>query len=532
MLRPLKTVMICTLIAGAASAIAQEHPSAAITTLRVNTRIVVLDVNVTDKAGKQVEGLTQNDFTVLEDRVPQSIRSFEAPSAHIMPGSKAGQPVNLVHSAADLPKIGVAPVTILVLDELNTRFEDMSFGRAQLAKYLHAQGSVLAQPTALLYAGNTRFVQMRDYTQDRDTLLNDVKKHMPELPTKMMGGNSGAGAVERMAQTLASLEQLSQATAGTRGRKNVLWVGVGFPSSNIAGLDNKTAETIEAAIRRCTDMLLAARITLYTIDPTANTTTTLAVATPDDMEATNPADMESATNGNGGQPFAGSVQFSNFAPATGGRAFLSRNDIHNEIGEGIAAGATYYTLSYAPSSTREEDARYRRICIVMKDPSLYATTRNGYFAAEPLPTPTAGEPPKQARAQVQLDLSNAVNSTMSYNALKLSAVKEASSKGRGVESYTITVKGADPATAISWRNAAGGKAGQAEATVLAAWYGAQNKLLGHVAQELTATRPDSSDADAIFQLEVPLGAAKPNRLRLVVRDAVTGHMGTIDIANP
>jgi VWFA-related protein len=520
--------LLATLLSPASIAQTAPRPAASAMTLKVNARIVVLDVTVTDKAGNLVDDLSQKDFTVLEDKVSQSIRSFEPPSAHRMPGSRPDKPANLVHSAADLPKIGNAPVTILVLDELNTRFEDMSFGRNQLVKYLQGQGPVLSQPTALLYATNTKFVQLRDYTQSRETLLNDVKKHMPEYPSKMMTGKQGPAAVERMAQTLASLEQLAQASGGTPGRKNVVWVGSGFPSSDIAGLDATTAATIEAAIRRCTGMLLAARITLYTIDPTANTTTTLAISTPDDLELSNPADLDSAEDENGRQPFSGLVQFSNFAPATGGRAFLSRNDVHNEIGEGIAAGATYYTLSYVPSNASEEAAKYRNIRVVMKDPNLHATTRNGYFPAATLPTPTTGEPPRQERAQIQLDLSNAVTSTMSYNALKLSAAKTVSA----AEIYDITVSGANPATAISWRIALDGKTGQAEAIVLAAWYGAQNKLLGHIAQELTATRPAGSAADAVFQLAIPLGAAKPTRLRLVVRDAATGHMGTIDIANP
>ena len=516
-------------MAGLAAHAQSGTPSAdAVTTLKVKARIVVLDVTVTDKAGKLVDNLTQKDFSVLEDRVPQPIRSFEPPSAHTMPGSMPEKPVDLVHSAADLPKIGRAPVTILVLDELNTRFEDMSYGRNQLIKYLQTQGPVLAQPTALLYAGNTRFVELHDYTQNRDALLNEIKRHLPEYPSKAMRGKQGPVAVERMAQTLSSLEQLAQASAGTPGRKNLIWVGVGFPSSDIVGLDPKTAETIEAAMRRCTDMLLAARITMYSIDPTANTTTTLAVATPDDLEAATPADLDTASTENGSPAASGLVQFSNFAPATGGRAFLSRNDIHNEIGEGIAAGATYYTISYAPTNESEEAGQFRNIRIVMKDPSLHATTRNGYFAADSLPTPTTGEPPKQARSQIQLDLSNAVNSVMSYNALKLSAGK----KTGKAETYSVTVSGADRATAIAWRLAPDGRSEQAEATVLAAWYGAQNRLLGHVAQELTATRPNGSKAEAVFDLSVPLAGAKPERLRLLVRDAVSGHMVTIDIVKP
>jgi VWFA-related protein len=494
-------------------------------TLRVTSRIVVLDVTVTDKAGNLVPNLTQADFTVLEDKVPQPIRSFEAPSAHRLPGSAPGVTPDLVHSAADLPKIGSAPVTLLVLDELNTRFEDMSFGRQQLVKYLQAQPAVLAQPTTLLYAANSKFTQLRDYTQERDALLDDLKRHMPEYPSKMMTGKQGPAAVERMAQTLASLQQLAQASAGTPGRKNVVWVGVGFSPSNLIGLDPATAATIQSAIRRVTDALLASRITLYTINPTANTTTTLDISTVDDLD--NAEDENGGTLDSG--PFSGLVQFSNFAPATGGRAFLSRNDIHNEIADAIAAGATYYTLSYAPTSTSADPAKYRNIRVVMRDPSLHATTRNGYYAAAAASTsPSVADPAKQTRAQIQLDLSNAVTSAISYNGLKLSARRADGAN------YAITVSESNPASSIAWRPTPDGKAEQAEATVLAAWYDGKGKLLGHTAQELTATRPlsgpaQAGPAEATFTLAVPLGGAHPERLRLVVRDAVSGRMGTIDL---
>jgi len=42
----------------------------------VNIRRVRLPITVTDKKGAFVSGLTQNDFVVLEDKVPQKIDSF------------------------------------------------------------------------------------------------------------------------------------------------------------------------------------------------------------------------------------------------------------------------------------------------------------------------------------------------------------------------------------------------------------------------------------------------------------------------
>ncbi len=338
--RSLSVVALLTLVAfTGAHSTALGQDQSVVTTLKVQTQIVVLDIVVTDKKGNPVTNLTREDFTILENKLPRPIRSFDPPSAHQIPSG------TIVSSSADLPKIGDAPVTILVLDELNTRFEDMSYARNSMVKYLQSQPTTLRQPTQLLLATNTRFLQLHDYTQNRDDLISQVQHHIPEYPNKMMNGPGGPAAVERMAQSLASLEQIAQAASGTPGRKNVIWVGNGFPSANLQSLDERTAATIEQAVQRCTDMLLAARVTMYTINPTANTTTTIDVQTPDDLAM--------AENENGGQPYAGSLQFATLAPLTGGRAFLSRNDINNEIAEGIDAGSSYYTLSYSPPVNRK-----------------------------------------------------------------------------------------------------------------------------------------------------------------------------------
>ena len=381
----LRRLSFALLLAGLPAVACAQEPANSNPTLKISTRIVVLDVVVTDKKGNLVtSGLGKDDFTILEDKTPQTLQSFEPPSAHALPAGIE------VKSAEDLKKIGDAPVTVLVLDELNTRFEDMSFSRQAMIKYLQAQPPLLKQPTVLLLATNTRFVQMHDYTQSRDELIDQIKHRMPEYPTKMMAGRGGAAAVERMAQSLSSLEQIAQASTGTAGRKNVIWVGNGFPSADLVGLDPAQAATIEAAVRQCTDMLLAARITMYTINPTLNSTVTVDVETPDDLT--------SAQTENGGELYSGSIQFSTFAPATGGRSFLSRNDVNNEIAEGIAAGSNYFTMSYAPTNRSDDAQKYRNIRIVMKDPNLRATTRNGYYPPTAATMNIASiEDPKQAR---------------------------------------------------------------------------------------------------------------------------------------
>ena len=68
------------------SAIAQQSgnaqqpaaaPSSAITTLRVDTKLTIVDVTVSDKNGNPVHGLKQSDFVIKEDGKPQPIRNFD-----------------------------------------------------------------------------------------------------------------------------------------------------------------------------------------------------------------------------------------------------------------------------------------------------------------------------------------------------------------------------------------------------------------------------------------------------------------------
>ena len=483
--------------------------------LHVTTKVVVLDVVVTDKHGNLVhrDDLKKNDFTIYENGVEQQVRNFDPPASHQMPSP--GKAV--VNSAADLNKIGDAPVSILVLDELNSKFEDMSFSREMMIKYLQEQPAVLKEPTVLMIAENSKFQRVHDYTQNRDELIAVIKKHMPEYPWRMMNnGSSGPGAVERIAQVLASLQQLAQSSGGTPGRKNLIWVGNGFPTVDLTGLDLAEAAVIEAAIRRVTTQMLASRITMYTINPMAGSSATVDIEYPDDLNSTAAAEANMAPFG------SGAISFTDFAPSTGGASFQGRNDLNNVIAEGIAKGEEYYTLSYSPSDQSDEPSKYRNIVISMKGPNLRATTRKGYFPdtgsdANPLEDKTASD--KQKQRDLALDLSQALTSTISYNALQIAAQKHQNGE------YTIHVADAR----ITWSEPAQDSSQHAEATVAAAWYDAKGKILGHVAREETFPR-SADQSGAMYVLTLPDLSVGVTRIRFVVRDAMSGRMGTTDVA--
>jgi VWFA-related protein len=476
----------------------------------VTSRLVVLDVVVTDKAGHLVPGLTQKDFTVYEDKEPQTIRSFEGPELHhLAPDVK-------IESTADLGKAPQAPVTILVLDELNTSFQDMSYARHELEKYLLSQPAELPQPTTLLAATNTKFQVLVDYTRDRQAVLTALDKHFPQYPWALMqSGKGGPGTAERLAQSLGSLQQIAHATAGHPGRKNLIWVGRGFPAVNTNESTDKQAAVIQNAVQQVIDTLRDARVTLTSIDPTINSTDTVLLETPDDLDA--------AEDENGNDPFQGDVNFQLLAPATGGRIYFSRNDVDAEISETLNRADNYYTLSYSPTNRNDLAQPYRRISVSVDRPGLKASTRNGYYiqTAQPAPPATAQDA-RELRARLAFDLGSAVNSNIAYTGLPLTVSRVPGQ----ADTFVIHVN----TQALLWRDTPNGGS-QAEVTLAVASFNKQNKMLAHAVDEriarLNAQAGPAEPAATDFTMtaSIPAGAT---HVRFAVRDAATGKMGTAD----
>ena len=518
------TAVLMAVLLPATSLPAQQAPAPDI---KVSVRLVTLDVVVTDKKGNLVTNLNRDDFHVYEDAQPQAIRTFEPPSAHLMPQSHDGKPQMVVTSSADLPKIGHAPVTILVLDELNTAFSDMSFARQSLEKYLRAQPEILNQPTALLVANNTKFQLLQDYTQKRADVLAALKAHFPEYPWKMAnGGKGGPNAVERIVQSLSSLLQIAEATRGTPGRKNVIWVGVNAPGVDLSTADPVTTQEMNDVVIRVTQTLLATRVAVYYIDPTINSSATVGIMVPDDSDD---GDTFVATD-----PFSADINFNEFAPATGGKIFTSRNDINNEIETSIGNGNTYYSISYSPTNKNEDAAKFRNIKIKLSNPNLVAVTREGYYpegenANNIESDSTLGA--NQRKSMLQMELSQAAVSALEYNGLSVTAEKAADKK-----QWEIAVDGKN----LSWSPAPNGML-VAEVTAMAVDFddrpngkgktsaGAKSKMLGHVSRELQSSRKtDSPAASVVFQLPVDISNGA-TRVRIVMRDAVSGRIGTVDV---
>ncbi len=467
-------------------------------TLRRVSRLVILDVVVTDKQGNIVNGLTRDDFHVTELDQPQTILNFEAAGAHTTPAAAD------INSTADLDRLAPqAPVNILLLDEFNTRFEDMAFARYSLKKLLQKQPDHLTTPTMLIAVDLQHFTVLQDYTQNKAALLNALDHHFVAYPWQV---HNGGWIAERYGTAFATLTRVAEAVVGHPGHKNMIWIGRGFPPYNFVNGPVDTENRVNNAVQLCVNELRDARVTLYTVDPAGLTVTPGGGYGPD-----------AAFN----DPFGGNYQFSKLAVATGGRTFYGRNDVDAEIGTGIREGGSFYSLTYRPDTASVDPKKFRRIKITLSRPDLIATTREGYYVQQ---GPARVNPVNPSR-RLQFEVLSADASNMVYDGVPLTLTPDPANP----DTFTIKVDG----SGLIWAPATDTAPRHADVVVVASTFDRKNKELKRIAKvisasatgDVPATGPIKRDLNLKFPLEHD---PKAVRARFVVRVSATGRIGTAD----
>ncbi len=496
------------LLFGSFHAGAQSKPPSLDNTLTVNSRLVVLDVVVTDQHGQPIDDLTARDFQVYEDGKLQRIVSVELPSAHTLPQASTAA---TVFDPAKPANFGQSPVNILVLDEANTHFADSSFARRSLREYLVKQPAVLAQPTTLLSIYDNHFKTLQRFTLDRDALLRALAAEPTKYAWKLeINGNTDDGPIERLDQSLRALEEIAQSDARIPGRKNLIWVGGGFPTLDPASIDGNDAQEVKDALQHVTDVLLGTRITLYAVDPTSSAAGMTEITDTTQLEF---AEAAGGVLSGSSDPFGASDDFDRLGPVTGGRVVRGRNDVAQQIASSVELGARFYTIAYAPSSAAETASQYRKIKVVCLKPGLMTTTRNGYYSS--------GPQLQTARATAAYDLTTAAESDLPLNGLRVTVAPSPSG-------YAVHVALPD----LAWQPKDDGMA-TASVYIMVVSLNDRKKMLGHTVIGMTANAgPAANLHDAAKTAEFAVSAkpgAKATVLRFVVRDSATGRMGSVDL---
>ncbi len=465
-------------------------------TLRANARLVVLDLVVEDAKGSVVRDLKKEDFKVTEAGEPQTILNFETTGAHTVDPSVS------INSTAELDRLAPrAPVNIILLDEFNTRFEDMAFARYSLKKYLERQPGKLETPTMLIAVSLQNFTVLRDYTQDKEQILSALEHHFGGYPWQ---AHNGGWLAERYGTAFESLRRVAQAVVGHQGQKNMIWVGRGFPALNFANLQIDSANRVENAVQECVNVLRDARVTLYTIDPAG-------------LQVNNTYGAAAEFN----DPFGGNYQFSQLAKATGGRTLYGRNDVDVEIGTAIRDGSSAYTLTYRPTSPVANPQKFRKIVVTVERPGVKVYTREGYYLQR---GPGRVNPVNPSRRLVA-DLVSADTSTMVYDGVPITIENTAEK----LDEYVVRV----PGRALAWSAATDTEPRHAEMILMVSTYDKKGKEIKREAKIVKASAP--ATVPPTGRIERGLAVAyklppdqKAVRVRFTVRVTASGRIGTAD----
>ena len=493
---------------------AQEAaPPVGAPTIQVQSQLVVLDTVVTDHSGNVVRGLTKDDFVVYENGVPQTIRSFT--SVEEQPPVPAAAKID--RNGHD--NWGTAPLTMIVVDAMDTPFEELAYARDCVKNYLKKQPAELATPTILLWLDDAGLHPLTTLTRDRDTVMTALLKQPPALPSRLTRGD----VAEQVAASFAALQQAALFSRGEPGKKLMIWVGRSFPTIDPINLIPYDKTLLSKAVKSTADLLLDSRVTLYVVDPTV----TGSAMDDDGQEDVDTLQMETASTAR--DPFASTFNISLFVNETGGKYFRGRNDLDQQIADSERRGLAYYTLTYVPSTPIQPGA-YRKIDIRFKRPGLIAQVKKGYYGEGS--SPVAAGPPSKLDAKLdendlRFDLYEASIIGMQYTGLGLHVVSCEKDAGRPSSTCVVSL---DTGT-LTFAPYSSTQERSTFMTVLAS-LDSKGKLVNDTIAKLTVAIPEAQVTEInAGATQVKLHTVVPpgtKSLRVVVRDA-SGRIGTAEV---
>lgn len=146
---------------------------------RLSTTAAVVDVIVRDRTGKPVEGLSQEDFEILEDGVPQRVISFESHTS-IIQAPRAGAAES---GGASAPVIGDGPtqsLVALVFHNLSHQSRTMAVNAAR-----SMIGELAPEEYAAVFALDLNLETFAPFTRNRDALQEAVSKVLERAPVSL-----------------------------------------------------------------------------------------------------------------------------------------------------------------------------------------------------------------------------------------------------------------------------------------------------------------------------------------------------------
>lgn len=376
-----------------------QQDSDKVFTFTTGSRLVVVDVTVTDKSGHNIANLKQSDFAVFEDGQAQKVELFEPQRLTMQPEPPPELKLDDQLKLPETPNTTItfeAPGKVQYHDKrLMVFFFD--FSSMAVSDQLRAQDAALEFLNKKITKDDVVAVMMytstinvlTDFTQDRD-ILTQVIKDLPIGEATELAGLADTGSctgedtgaafvadqtefnILNTDQKLQALENAAKMLSNLPEKKVLVYFSGGV---NKSGIDNQAQ--LEASV----NAMMKSNVTLYALDVRG------LMADPPGGAASSAASRGTgAFNGASYNSQRATINDSQetlttLAADTGGKAFLDSNDLAAGIQLAQQSMSSYYILGYYTKNTKE-DGKYRKITVKLTNGNTSARLehRPGYYA--------------------------------------------------------------------------------------------------------------------------------------------------------
>jgi VWFA-related protein len=306
-----------------------------------------IDVAVNSTSGKAATGLSQDEFTLMDNKATLPLSSFKA--------------ISLGQEPAEV---------ILLIDGVNTPYSTVAYEMSELQRFLKANPK-LPHPTTIAVLKDKGAEIQKGFSTDGNLLSKLLDGYSPGL--RILGRTTGFwGATERLDISLTAARELTTYAATLPGRKILIWISPGWPllSGPRIEMDGNEQKKLFNDVVEFSTALRQARVTLYNINPHGVGEPLLRADYYQEFTkgVRRPKDTQ-----------IGNLGLQVLAVQSGGLTIETDNDIAESLQRCMAETESWYEISF-PIPPAEGPNEYHHLEVKLNKPGLSARTRDGYYA--------------------------------------------------------------------------------------------------------------------------------------------------------
>src|ERR1017187_2907471 len=406
MRRAIAAVLVAGMVGSPAgvplAAVAQQQQSAPLMTIHTNVDRVLTNVVVRDKkTGAIIKGLNESDFTIVEDKKPQKITSFDYQNVDeavtlAEKGTVAGATTTKKKTIADLVNndFAAAPdelknrrLIVMFFDLSSMQPEDVTRAVDAAKDYInnHMAPADLAASVSLV----SGLSMDQDFTSDKASLIAAVSKYDGTEGSGFDLGSEGGGTdatsddsssfvaddsefnALNTDRQLYAIRTICKSIEKVEQKKSMLYFSGGLSRQ---GIEN------QASIRAATNECVKSDTALHAVDSRGlqaiNTVGDASQGSRRGTAAYSGASMTSQLSSN----FSSQETLGTLASDTGGKLFVDSNDFGPAFQQVQHDTEAYYIVGYQSTNPRR-DGSYRHLTInLLNHPDAKLEYRPGYYA--------------------------------------------------------------------------------------------------------------------------------------------------------